>query len=72
MLLCIVSPQKLASLIYMLYVPNKYDILRVGTCNIKLLIKKERSLLHILTHKWQRELQSSYVDKTLLHILSRQ
>jgi hypothetical protein len=53
-LFCIVSPQKLASSIYsiyMLYVSNKFDILRVGTCNNKLFIKLERSLLHILTHK---------------------
>jgi hypothetical protein len=48
MLICIVSPQKLAFLIYMLYVSNKYDILRVGTCNIKLLIKKGKKSLAYL------------------------
>jgi hypothetical protein len=45
----IVSPQKLASSIYsiyVLYVFNKFGILRIGTCNNKLLIKRERNLLH--------------------------
>jgi hypothetical protein len=31
----------------MLYVSNKFGILRVGTCNNNLVIKRERSLLHI-------------------------
>jgi hypothetical protein len=51
-LLRIVSLQKLASLIYVLYASNKFGILSVGTCNNKLLIKRENSLLHILTCKW--------------------
>jgi hypothetical protein len=53
-LLHIISPQKLASSIfsiYVLYVSNKFGILRVGTCNNKLFIKQKRSILHILTHK---------------------
>jgi Leucine-rich repeat (LRR) protein len=50
-LLCIVSPQKLDSSIYVLYVSNKFGILRVDTCNNKLLIKRERILLHILIRK---------------------
>jgi hypothetical protein len=51
-LLHIVSPQKLASSIYMLYVSNKFGMLHVGTCNNKLFVKRKRSLMHILTHKW--------------------
>jgi hypothetical protein len=35
--------------IYVLYVSNKFGILHVGTCNNKLFIKRESSLLHILT-----------------------
>jgi hypothetical protein len=53
-LLHIVSPQKLASSIYsiyVLYVCIKFHILPVGTCNNELLIKRERSLLYILTRK---------------------
>jgi hypothetical protein len=34
-------------------VSNKFGILHVGTCNNKLLIKREMCLLHFLTHKWQ-------------------
>jgi hypothetical protein len=74
MLLRIVSPQNLASSIYsiyLLYVPNKFGILCVGTCNNKLFIKRVRILLHILTRKWLQELQSIYVDQ-MLHILSSQ
>jgi hypothetical protein len=37
-LLHIVSPQKLASSLYVLYVSNKFGILRVGTCNNKIII----------------------------------
>jgi hypothetical protein len=44
--------------IYVLYVSNKFGILRVGKCNNKLFIKREMSLLHILTHKWRQELIS--------------
>jgi hypothetical protein len=48
----IVISKKLASSIYVLYVSNNFGILRVGTCNNKLFIKRERSLMHILTRKW--------------------
>jgi hypothetical protein len=52
-LLHILSPQKLASsiyAIYILYMSNKlFGILHVVTCNNILLIKRESSLLHILT-----------------------
>jgi hypothetical protein len=37
---------------------NKFGILRVGTCNNLLIIERERSLLHILTRKYQQELIS--------------
>jgi hypothetical protein len=38
-LLRIISPQKLASSIYVLYVSNKFGILCVDTCNNKIFIK---------------------------------
>jgi hypothetical protein len=50
----IVSLQKLPSSlysIYMFYVSIKFGIFCVGTCNNKLFIKWERSLLHNLTRK---------------------
>jgi hypothetical protein len=46
-LLRIVNLQKLASSIYSIYilhVSNKFSILRVGTCNNNLFMKRERSL----------------------------
>jgi hypothetical protein len=47
-----------------LYVSNKFGILRVGTCNNKLFIEWERSLLHVFTHKYRL--------RTNLQINSRQ
>jgi hypothetical protein len=51
----VVGPEKLAYSIYSIYflhVSNKFGILCVGTCNNKLIIKREKRLLHILTRKW--------------------